>query len=125
MLGDPSPWHPLDLPWDEMPDTAGVPRDRDVRPPLEVVLDLRRDRMATVRALVDGLTDEALAGHTEPVEGPGWPRPRSYPVRECLLVVLSEEWEHRLYAERDLAVLERRVSWPRGGASPNRGRAAA
>ena len=63
-----------------------------------------------MRAVVDGLTDDALAGHTEPVEGPGWPRPRSYPVRECLLVVLSEEWEHRLYAERDLAVLERRSS---------------
>ena len=110
VLGDPAPWDPLDLPWDEMPDTAGVPRDRDVRPTLEVALQLRRDRMATMRAVVDGLTDEALAGHTEPVEGPGWPRPRSYPVRECLLVVLSEEWEHRLYAERDLAVLERRSS---------------
>ena len=107
VLGDPAPWDPLDLPWDEMPDTTGVPRDRDVRPTLEVALQLRRDRMATMRAVVDGLTDEALAGHTEPVEGPGWPRPRSYPVRECLLVVLSEEWEHRLYAERDLAVLER------------------
>jgi hypothetical protein len=31
-------------------------------------------------------------------------------VRECLLVVLSEEWEHRLYAERDLAALEGRSS---------------
>jgi uncharacterized damage-inducible protein DinB len=110
VLGDPSPWHPLDLPWDEMPDMAGIPRDRDVRPSLEVALDLRRDRMATVRAFVDGLTDEALAGQTEPVEAQGWPRSRSYPVRECLLVVLSEEWEHRLYAERDLAVLERRSS---------------
>jgi hypothetical protein len=110
VLGDPSPWDPLDLPWDEMPDTAGVPRDRDVRPPLEVALDLRRDRMATVREFLDGLTDETLAGHTQPVEAPGWPKPRSYPVRECLLIVLSEEWEHRLYAERDLAVLERRSS---------------
>jgi len=53
-----------------------------------------------------GLTDESLGGHTEPVEGPGWPESRSYPVRECLLVVLNEEWEHRLYAERDLALLE-------------------
>jgi hypothetical protein len=26
-------------------------------------------------------------------------------VRECLLVVLNEEWEHRLYAERDLDAL--------------------
>jgi hypothetical protein len=29
-------------------------------------------------------------------------------VRECLLVILNEEWEHRLYAERDLAALESR-----------------
>ncbi len=27
ILGDPSPWDPLDLPWDEMPDTpGGAPR---------------------------------------------------------------------------------------------------
>ena len=56
------------------------------------------------------LTDESLDGHTEPVEGPGWPEPRSYPVRECLLVILNEEWEHRLYAERDLNALETRSS---------------
>jgi hypothetical protein len=31
VLGDPSPWDALDLPWDEMPDTPGVPRDRDAR----------------------------------------------------------------------------------------------
>jgi uncharacterized damage-inducible protein DinB len=106
ILGDPSPWDPLDLPWDEMRDTPGVPRDRDVRPSLDEVLELRRDRMATVREVVDGLTDESLAGDTEPVEGPGWPEPRSYPVRECLLIILNEEWEHRLYAERDLDALE-------------------
>jgi hypothetical protein len=58
MLGEPSPWDPLDLPWDEMPDTPGVPRDRDVRPSLDRVLGLRRDRMATVREVIDGLTDE-------------------------------------------------------------------
>jgi hypothetical protein len=110
ILGDPSPWDPLDLPWDEMPDTPGVPRDREVRPPLEVVVELRRARMATVREVIDGLTDESLNGSTEPVEGPGWPEPRSYPVRECLLCILNEEWEHRLYAERDLDVLEARSS---------------
>jgi DinB superfamily/Pentapeptide repeats (9 copies) len=43
ILGDPSPWDPLDLPWDEMPDMPGVPRDRAVRPSLDVVLELRRD----------------------------------------------------------------------------------
>jgi hypothetical protein len=105
ILGDPSPWDPLGLPWDEMADTPGVPRDRDARPSLDAVLELRRDRMATVREVIMGLTVDSLAGHTEPVEGPGWPRPRSYPVRECLLTVLNEEWEHRLYAERDLDAL--------------------
>ncbi len=106
ILGDPSPWDALGLPWDEMPDTPGVPRDRAARPSLDVVLDLRRDRMATVRRVIDGLTYESLAGHTTPVTGPGWPPPRSFPVRECLSVVLNEEWEHRLYAERDLDTLE-------------------
>jgi uncharacterized damage-inducible protein DinB len=102
ILGNPSPWDPLDLPWDEMPDTPGVPRDRDARPSLDVVLELRRDRKSTVREFLDGLTDESLDGHTEPVAGPGWPESRSYPVRDCLLCILNEEWEHRLYAERDL-----------------------
>jgi uncharacterized protein YjbI with pentapeptide repeats len=108
ILGDPAPWDPLDLPWDGMPDTPGVPRDRNVRPSLDVALALRGDRMSTVRRVIEDLTDASLDAHTEPVEGPGWPRPRSYPVRECLLVILNEEWEHRLYAERDLDALEAR-----------------
>jgi hypothetical protein len=108
--GDPSPWDPLGLPWDEGPDMPGVPRDRAARPSLDVVLELRRDRMSTVAALLAALTDDSLAATTTPVEGPGWPRPRSYPVRECLLVVLNEEWHHRRFAERDLAVLEIRAA---------------
>lgn len=105
ILGDPSPWHHLDLPWDEMPDTPGIPRDRDVRPSLDEVLELRRDRMGTVREFVDGLTDESLAAQTEPVEAPGWPPARGFSVLECLRIILNEEWEHRLYAERDLDAL--------------------
>jgi hypothetical protein len=31
-------------------------------------------------------------------------------VRKCLLCILNEEWEHRLYAERDLDTLEARSS---------------
>jgi hypothetical protein len=108
-LRDPSPWHPLDLPWDEMPDTPGVPRDRDARPSLDVVLQLRQDRMSTVRDLLAGLTEESLTGDTKPVDEPGWPPARSFPVGECLGIVLGEEWQHRLYAERDLAVLRTRT----------------
>jgi len=110
ILGDPSPWHPLGLPWDEMPDTPGVPRDRAARPSLDEVLELRHDRMATVRQVIAGLTGESLNAQTEPVEAPGWPPPRSFAVKECLLCILNEEWEHRLYAERDLAALEARSS---------------
>ncbi|HEX3646782.1 MAG TPA: DinB family protein [Pseudonocardiaceae bacterium] len=108
VLGDPSPWHPLGLPWDGFPDTPGTPRDRTARPSLDEVMVLRRDRMATVREFVDGLTEDSLDADTEPVDAPGWPPPRSFPVRECLLTVLNEEWHHRLYAERDLDALERR-----------------
>jgi hypothetical protein len=108
LLGDPAPWDPLDLPFDEMPTAAGVPWDRDARPSLEEVLALRADRQATVRAVLSELTDARLAEKTTPVSGPGWPPPESFPVVECLTVVLSEEWEHRRYAERDLDRLEPR-----------------
>jgi uncharacterized damage-inducible protein DinB len=112
VLGDPSPWHPLGLPWDD-PDEiralpAGLTRDRDARPSLDEVLELRRDRMATVRKLVDSLTDDRLDNETEPVEAPGWPEPRKYRVRNLLLHVFHEEWEHRSYAERDLDALQTR-----------------
>jgi hypothetical protein len=110
IMGEPQPWSSLDLPWDQMPDTPGIPRDRDARPTLDEVMILRRDRMGIMRQLVDELTDEELASQTDPVEGPGWPQPRSYPVRECLSVILNEEWHHRLYAERDLDALDSHVA---------------
>ena len=110
ILGEPSPWDPLDLPHDEMPDEAGVPRDRGARPSLDEVLALRTDRMATVRHVIAGLTDEKLAGLTEPVMEPGYPEPESFAVRRCLQAILNEEWEHRLYAERDFDVLTSRSS---------------
>jgi uncharacterized protein YjbI with pentapeptide repeats len=105
ILGQPSPWDPLDLPHDEMSDRPSVPRDRAARPSLDQVLALRADRMATVREVIAGLTDAALAGMTEPVTEPGYPEPESFPVRRCLQAILIEEWEHRLYAERDLDLL--------------------
>jgi len=117
VLGDPSPWHPLDLPWDDPDETrslpVGVPCDRDARPSLDTVLELRRDRMATVREVVTNVTDESLDDETEPVEAPGWPESRSYRLRNLLLHVFHEEWEHRLYAERDLDFLE--ATQPRPG----------
>jgi uncharacterized damage-inducible protein DinB len=109
LLGDPSPYSPLDLPHEDMALAPGVvPNDADARPTLEEVLELRRDRMASMRRVVDELTDEQLAGHTAAVEGPGYPTPREYPVAAVLGTILNEEWMHRQYAERDLATLEHR-----------------
>jgi hypothetical protein len=104
-LGESSPWHPLDLPHDEMPDEPGVPRDRDARPSLDEVLAPRADRMARMRQIFAGLTDDDLRGTTQAVPAPGYPPPEAYPVRRCLRAVIAEEWEHRLYAERDLDAL--------------------
>lgn len=109
LLGEPEPWDALDLPHDDMPDSPPVPRDREARPTLDEVLALRADRMATVRRVVDGLTDEALDGATEPVTEPGYPEPESFAVRRVLRTILSEEWLHRQYAERDLAVVAARA----------------
>jgi hypothetical protein len=108
ILGHPEPYSPLGLPHDEMEPEPGVPHDPDARPSLDEVLDLRADRMRTVRDLVATLTDDVVAGRTDPVPPPGYPPAGSYPVRRCLRAVVTEEWLHRLYAERDLAVLERR-----------------
>ena len=110
ILGDPSPWHPLELPWDEMPDTPGVPRDRTARPTLDEVLELRHDRFGRVRSHLASLTDEQLAGRTAPLVGAGWPpEGETFAVKDCLDVLINEEWWHRRFAERDLDALEARL----------------
>ena len=108
MLGDPSPYDPLGLPFDEMGDIPGVPNDPDARASLDEVLALRADRWATVREVIDGLTDARLEEMTEVVEPIGYPASESYPVRRCLMAVVVEEWEHHVFANRDLAILEAR-----------------
>jgi hypothetical protein len=105
VLGDPSPWHPLDLPFDELRHREGIPWDRDARPSLPEVLALRNDRMSAVALVIRDLTDDQLAASTDPVPEPGWPPSQSFPVREALMTIINEEWWHRQFAERDLARL--------------------
>lgn len=102
--GEAYPWGPLSLPWDETPDAMGFPRDGEARPSLEEALALRTEAQAAVRAVLEGLTDDELDRVPELADGPGWPPP-GHTVRQCLSTVLNEEYAHRLYAERDLAVL--------------------
>ena len=105
VLGDPSPWHPLDLPWDEAPGWEGIPWDRDAQPSLDEVLAVRADRQAMVRRVIESLTEEQLGAEVSSPEPATWPQQEHFPVKQCLRIVLNEEWEHRLYAERDLAAL--------------------
>ena len=106
ILGDPAPWDPLDLPHTDDGPIAHVPNDLGARPSLDEVLALRADRQATVSQVLADLTDEQLDSQTVPVLEAGYPESEAFVVRRCLGAILSEEWEHRRYAERDLAVLE-------------------
>jgi hypothetical protein len=108
ILGLPDPFSPLGLPHEEMEPDPSVPDDSTARPSLEQMLELRTDRMRTVHDVISALTDEQLAGETAPLTSPGYPAPGTYSVRRCLRAIVNEEWLHRQYAERDLAVLEHR-----------------
>ena len=103
-LGDPKPWHPFDLPWDEAPGWEDVPWDREMQPSLDEVLAVRAERRALIHGVLHGLTQNELDRVVSPIAN-GHP-PETVPVAQCLRVVLNEEWEHRLYAERDLTVIE-------------------
>ena len=107
------PWHPLDLPWDEAPGWEGIPWDREARPSLDEVLAVRRKRQAMVRDIITHLTPEQLEETVTQTE-PGWPQLEEFPLRQCLFIVINEEWHHRLYAERDLDALEAHDSTTEG-----------
>lgn len=70
-------------------------------PPYADVLAARADRVAQVR---DFLADVTPARLDEERTNP-WAPDRTETVRQCLHVILEEEWEHHRYAVRDLARL--------------------
>ncbi|WP_344233430.1 DinB family protein [Kribbella hippodromi] len=107
VLEEEAPYHPLGFPYSGMPraDSDKLGLTLEATPTLDEVLVPRLARMATMRRVVDGLTDAEL----DRVCGrkPAEPYPdQEYVVRRCLKVVLKEEAEHHRYAVRDLATLE-------------------
>jgi len=125
VLEEEAPYHPLGFPAGGMPPdaTAKLGLTLEATPTLDEVLAPRLARMATMRRVIDGLTEAEL----DRVCGrkPADPYPdQEYVVRRCLKVVLKEEAEHHRYAVRDLA-RSRPVPEPDEGAPRLRRRARA
>jgi hypothetical protein len=102
VLRDANAFHPLGMPnppLDEVP--AGV-FDLEARPTFDEVLAVRRERMDLVAQLVTGIDADELRRQVLSPNG------GTTTVMSCLHVVFREEWWHDQYANRDLAIVERR-----------------
>jgi hypothetical protein len=103
VLGLEQPYHPLGQP------NAGAEREgldmpifRTDQPSYAEVLEARADRVAMVRDFLAGVTvDELAVTHANP-----WSPDHEETTRQCLHVILDEEWEHHRYAVRDLDAIE-------------------
>jgi hypothetical protein len=107
VLEEEAPYHPLGFTHGGFPpeEAAKLGLTLEETPTLDEVLVPRLARMATMRRVVDGLTENELARVCG--RKPADPYPdQEYVVRRCLKVVLKEEAEHHRYAVRDLAELE-------------------
>jgi hypothetical protein len=107
VLEEEDPYHPLGFPAGGAPSgaAAALGLTLDATPTLEEVLAARRVRMASMRRVVDTLTDAGLARVCGRRPAAFYPD-QEYLVGRCLKVVLKEEAEHHRYAVRDLAELD-------------------
>jgi hypothetical protein len=107
VLDEPMPFHRLGFAHSGYPpeSAAALGVDLDARPSFDEVLEVRTDRQAAVRRIIEGLTDDELRRECTRPPAPGYPE-ETRTVGHCLRVVMTEECEHLRYAERDLAVLE-------------------
>lgn len=106
-----TPFHPYGLSHTEYPpdSAAAIGLDPEARPSWAEVRKVRRERQAHVDDIVARLGDSDLERACRQSPAPGYPEEHPT-VGQCLHVVLGEECEHRRYAERDLAVLQHRLS---------------
>jgi hypothetical protein len=109
VLNEENPYHPIGLPqsWYPAAGAAALGIDLAAEPSYEDILAARADRMAVIRRILAGLTDDGLGRLCRRTPAPGYPE-EERPVADCLAVVMDEEIEHHRFAVRDLAVLESR-----------------
>jgi hypothetical protein len=107
VLDEEMPYHPIGLPqsWYPAADAAALGIDLAAEPGYDEILAARADRMAVIRRIVAGLTDDGLGRSCRRSPAPGYPE-EERTVIDCIAVVLDEEIEHHRFAVRDLAVLE-------------------
>jgi hypothetical protein len=107
VLDQEMPYHRLGLPqsWYPAEDAAALGIHLTAQPGHDEILAARADRMAVMRGIVDGLTDDSLGRLCERPPAPGYPDEQRT-VIDCVAVVMDEEIEHYRFAVRDLAVLE-------------------
>jgi len=107
VLDEEMPYHPIGLPqsWYPAADAAALGIDLTARPDYGEILAVRADRMAVMRRIVAGLTDDDLGRLCHRSPAPGYPDEQPSVVN-CIAVVMDEEIEHYRFATRDLAVLE-------------------
>jgi hypothetical protein len=110
MLGDePSGFHPLGVPPTDTTDAAATDMGLTLaaRPSSAEVVALHRERRARFTDLLLRTTDADLPRVRTAVLSPDWGE-ESFPVLECLTVVVREHADHLRFAQRDLATLEQR-----------------
>lgn len=109
LKGEDAPYHPLGYPpTDSMDKAASMNLDVAARPSYAEVVALHAERTARMRAVVAAITDAQLDETRRAVLSADW-GDETFPVRECLKIVMNESIEHRRFALRDLAVLEARL----------------
>jgi hypothetical protein len=99
VFGDQERFHPLGYPHDGASEDETSALDVNARPSFDEILDVRRDRMGRVAELLRGASDDDLQRTVDSPNG------GTTSVGGCVRVVLSEEWAHNQYANRDLDVL--------------------
>jgi hypothetical protein len=107
VLDEERPYHPIGLPqsWYPAADADALGIDLAAQPGYDDILAARADRMAVIRGIVAGLTDDGLGRLCRRSPAPGYPE-EERTVADCVAVVMDEEIEHYRFAVRDLTVLE-------------------
>ena len=101
--GEAEPFHPLGLPASFM---AMDGLDLAARPTLETVVAVREARFAELREYAAAVSPADLDHERPTSPDQSWPPPGSRTPLSCLHVILNEEWTHRQFALRDLAVID-------------------